>query len=361
MSDRQDAASGPIGKLGQNNFDLVRLFAATQVALLHMISHLQMDGAIAVPLAWFLSYFPGVPIFFFVSGFLISRSYLRSSNWRSYAMNRFLRLYPALAACFVVSVLLVAASGYFSETPPPLNDFAVWIAAQLTVLQVYNPDFLRGFGVGVLNGSLWTIPVEMQFYIAFPILIALLGPGRRALALAAVGFIAIYIGFGVLARNGGLVAKLVSVTFLPWFGLFLLGVLASLSWERLRPFVEGTFIWWAAAYAAAHALSATLLPSWGQLGNMMSLPYVFVLCGLVLSAAFTRRGLADRLLHKNDVSYGIYIYHMPFVNLALYWGLAGSAGGVGLVLAGTFGFAALSWFVVERPALRMKPTVLIRR
>ena len=80
----------------RNNFDLLRLFAAFQVAFSHSSVHLEHS----VPFFWFLSLFPGVPIFFFLSGFLIYGSYQSSSNSRNQTLNfyskRFLRLFPGL-------------------------------------------------------------------------------------------------------------------------------------------------------------------------------------------------------------------------------------------------------------------------
>lgn len=145
-----------------NNFDLIRLLAAMQVALGHSISHLDIN--IYIPL---LQYFPGVPIFFFVSGFLISLSYERSASFSIYSKNRFLRIYPALWVCLILSLVSVVLAGY--EIPINLG-LLKWLVAQLTWGQFYNPQFLRDYGVGVLNGSLWTIPVEISFYLIFPLI-----------------------------------------------------------------------------------------------------------------------------------------------------------------------------------------------
>lgn len=140
-----------------------------QVALHHSATHLQID----LHDSWFFGVtglFPGVPIFFFISGFLISKSYERSPNLVDYVPNRILRIYPGLFVCFWVSLGSVFLAGYFESVEVSALDFLRWIAAQLTIGQFFNPEFMRLYGAGVLNGSLWTIPVELQFYIVVPVL-----------------------------------------------------------------------------------------------------------------------------------------------------------------------------------------------
>src|ERR1700722_1498519 len=88
-----------------NNFDLIRLAAALQVAFIHAAADLGV--AAPWPLRPIAEWFPGVPIFFFISGFLISKSFEKNSVVREYAQNRFLRIYPGLAVCFLVSLASV--------------------------------------------------------------------------------------------------------------------------------------------------------------------------------------------------------------------------------------------------------------
>ncbi|MFZ1324637.1 MAG: acyltransferase, partial [Candidatus Contendobacter sp.] len=144
--------------LRSNNFDLLRLLAATQVLVVHGIDHLYPDW---IFLKYVLSFFPGVPIFFVISGFLISASYERNPNLWQYAQNRILRIFPALWVCLTVSIFFAMVVG---RVHFPIDKTIPWLIAQATFFQFYNPDFLRSFGVGVLNGSLWTITIELQFY-----------------------------------------------------------------------------------------------------------------------------------------------------------------------------------------------------
>ncbi len=148
----------------QNNFDLIRLCAALQVAIIHGIYHLEVDSTGYGMIQSILNYFPGVSIFFIISGFLVTQSALRlRENVCYYIANRFLRIYPALWGGLLISIIMVIFSApkiIFGD----LVHFTIWLFAQLTFVQFYNPDFLRSYGVGVINGSLWTIIVDPEIW-----------------------------------------------------------------------------------------------------------------------------------------------------------------------------------------------------
>lgn len=336
-----------------NNFDLIRLIAATDVAVKHGMVHLE------VGLSWreWLGLVPGVPIFFFVSGYLIYRSYQNAADVRKFALNRILRLYPALYVCTAVAVLSTVVAGYLPVTRMASPDFAVWLAAQLTFFQFYNWDFFRGYGVGVLNGSLWTIGVELQFYVLTPFLFAIC-KGKPNRLLAAIGLFAVLnILFGFMDQTTTL-GKLVQVSFLPWLYMFLVGAWFStrdawVSWVLQRP-------WWQLGAAYLAGLGISLGFGLDVLGNSVN-PLLFLpICALILKCAFTAPGLANRMLRKNDVSYGVYIYHMPIVNLLVFSGFMGAVVPLSVAMAATFVMAALSWFLIEKPALALKKAALRR-
>ncbi len=152
-----------------NNFNIIRLIAALQVAILHTMSHLEVEHTSSVMLS-ISSYFPGVPIFFFVSGFLISKSYENNSLIKEYASNRILRIYPALVICTFVAIFSIYLTGYLENRNFSTIEFVLWLVGQISFFQFYNPEFMREFGTGVMNGSLWTISVELQFYLMVPII-----------------------------------------------------------------------------------------------------------------------------------------------------------------------------------------------
>jgi peptidoglycan/LPS O-acetylase OafA/YrhL len=343
-----------------NNFDLIRLAAALQVAVIHALTGLGIAAA-AGPWRAIADWFPGVPIFFFISGFLISKSFEKNSVVREYALNRFLRIYPGLAVCFLASLASVWCTGYFAKTDFSPAAMLVWAGAQLSVGQFYNPQFMRHYGVGVLDGSTWTITVELQFYVLVPLMYGLLRWQRLSrprfnliLGGLILGFMVVNQGFMHAAQfhSRPFWYKLVGVSFAPWFYMFLIGVFFQRNFAVLRSWLAGRFLPVLLIYCALGFLASHVF-AWG-FGNSLN-PLLFIaLSILTFTAAFSAHTLSDRLLRRNDVSYGVYIYHEPVINVLIVVGLAGLWSSVALAIAVTIGVAYASWRLVEKPALSLK-------
>ena len=333
-----------------NNFDLIRLFAALQVAISHTASELRVEVDTGV-----LSYFPGVPIFFFISGFLISKSYESNSILKEYAFNRIFRIYPALIVCTFLSILAVYLTGYFTDHHATPQSFIFWIGGQISFVQFYNPDFMRSFGTGVLNGSLWTISVELQFYILIPILyLVLRGGGNFKLIFLVLLFLLInIIHFLLMSEYSEMILfKLWHVSFLPWFYMFLIGVLFQRNFETFYNILSGKFIYLLVLYLGLCYVMVDLY-GW-TLGNAIN-PVLYLLLSMVIfSFAYTFAGLGDFVLRRNDISYGVYIWHMPIVNLFIYYGFADHILSFFISMCLTILLSLFSWFIVEKPAMLLK-------
>ena len=70
----------------KNNYDLIRLVAALQVVMHHMIEHLNIHIDHASYSYTLFKAFPGVPIFFFISGFVISLAYESSNGMQFFVL-----------------------------------------------------------------------------------------------------------------------------------------------------------------------------------------------------------------------------------------------------------------------------------
>ena len=141
---------------------------------------------LAVPASflWFLPFSfgqAGVAVFFVVSGFCIQMSFQQQGRrWRDFFIRRFFRIYPAyLAALLIFSALLQMGR----EAGNWLNG-GFWLQMVTHLFLVHN--FLPRTFFGI-NGSFWSLAVEAQLYLVFPVLLFLtarLGWRRTVAVLA---------------------------------------------------------------------------------------------------------------------------------------------------------------------------------
>lgn len=345
----------------ENALDLIRLFAAAQVMVLHsfeftvytLTDNLFFD---------LLRLFPGVPVFFFISGYLISKSYEHSPNLLSYIRNRVLRIFPALIICVFLNLIMIAMTGYFSIVEASFLDLLQLFLAKITVLQFYNPDFMRGFGDGVLNGSLWTICVELQFYFIVPILYEIFRLKRRRanreLLLSILVFVVanrlLYLSEDGFSET--VVWKLYRVSFIPWIYMFLFGLFVQRNFSVLAAALES--IKFRYLFVPIILIFIVLQHLGLEFGNNIP-PFVFFPIALtVFSFAYSFPEFSTRMLKGNDVSYGVYIWHMPIVNQLLYLKDNIQVFDVILVNLISVVLAILSWFLLEKRMLGLKQITL---
>ncbi len=336
--------------LRPNNFDILRILAATQVLITHSASHLGVN--IPPALLTFLEKFPGVPIFFVISGFLISASFEKTPNLKIYFTNRALRIFPALWVCLIVSItsaIIFGGISFFRWDAVP------WLAAQVSFLQFYNPDFLRGYGTGVLNGSLWTIAVELEFYILLPILYYLFKTNLSR-NMSFTGLFIVFIMIAFIISQLTLTHDqyyLLEVSLFPHLYMFLMGILLQRMKIYSYAIIFSKGLYWLAAYL----LFSYLIPD-----TEFKIILSRIILGITtVSIAYSWTSLSKTLLKENDISYGVYIYHMVFVNIFVQMSFMHNTLNILWILVLTFVAAFLSWRLVEKPALNRKRVTLKSR
>jgi peptidoglycan/LPS O-acetylase OafA/YrhL len=296
-------------------FDLMRLIAALLVVVSHTFP-LSGQPAFRILGVEDLGAL-GVSIFFVISGFLVAASYQRDP--KTYLVKRILRIEPGLIASLVVTVIALA----FVTTAPPTE---YWPQAGLYVLRnaLLYPATYELPGVfqtvpmaGVVNGVLWTLRLEFTFYLVLWLIRARL---RLVIALAVACAI----------------VWLVMTFTRPEWAADKLSRIAFLGARNGLLFFAG----------AALQLAKTRVPLW--LGGLSVL--AFPLVG-PLSLPTAVIGLARPGKLPADLSYGVYIYAFPLQQALAAWGQLNLLTAVLSVLP----FAALSWFLVEKPALALKP------
>ncbi|MBL4832210.1 MAG: acyltransferase [Aliivibrio sp.] len=332
-----------------NNIEWLRLVFALQVVFVHAFEHL---NGTAIP---FLSYFPGVPAFFFTSGFLIYASYERSPSLKNYFLNRFLRLFPALFIVSLAAFFLAAVAKGTEHFLDNLMHYLTWFIGQITILQVYNPAMFRDIGLGVMNGSLWTITVEILFYLSIPIIIFLESFFKWTVpVLFFLSFSLYSLGeryLGIEFALGKTIFEFLELTPLVWGWMFLLGTLSYKFFDRLVPLLNKFWLAFVGLICLGYLnqQNVFLAPSSNHLGIIY-----FLLYGMaILYIAFVTRYVPL----KFDLSYGIYIWHGIVINFLLIFGSAD----VTIALVLTIMLAVFSWFVVEKPSLKLKNYSLLNR
>ena len=343
-----ESTTGPVTHRA-NNLDALRLLAAAMVLLAHQhaLMRLPYPRFIGVDIGAL-----GVTIFFALSGMLVAQSWLSDPHALRFAVRRLLRIWPGLAACVLVMALVV---GPLFMTLP-LREYFASEGTHLFVLQ--NLKFKINFVLpGVfeanpfataVNGSLWTIPIEVVCY-AFIGLVGLLGIVARGwLLLLVSAALACWIELRFMGAIGH--SPAIRSPKYDLLLVFMLGACAlrlrPLWMARPLPWVLGCLAWAALAWWRDS-------PLW--LGNAMA---VFVVCAAYRSATPVLR----RAGRFGDLSYGLYIYGFVVQQslLALGIGAWGVGAGLGVSLAVTLACAWISWHAVERPALRYKPAARIR-
>ena len=350
-------SEGPASDWRVNNFDLLRLLAALQVAVMHSIGILTPTGYFARLLEAGLYRFPGVPIFFVISGVLISKSYERSDSLRDYLRNRCLRIFPGLWVCLVVSVAVILALGVGSFGRITTPAWLSWWAGQMSIFQDFEAAFLEPLSTG-LNRSLWTIPVELEFYIVLPAIYGILRLRMRLgnMRLLAIALASLALQLLIVSNHQSVgqarAYSLLGMTLAPYLWMFLVGVSIQRNWSTVRGWLFGRAHWWGLGYLMLCAAGRWLRVGTG--GNYMNPVYLLPLAGLIVSLAMSFPQLSDRILRHQDVSYGLYVYHMLVINLLV--GLAAPSGWASFAAAiiVSLGLAALSWTLIEKPYLKGK-------
>jgi len=332
----------------ENNFDLLRLVFAGSVFFWHLYV---LSRAPALEMfSHVFSANIAVKGFFVISGYLVMMSYENSSSVGEYAQKRIRRIYPAYAAV----VLACAIAGMFL-TALPFAEYAGagllrYLAANLVFLNFLAPTLpgvFEGQPYAEVNGALWTLKIEVMYYLFVPVLAWMMGRFGRWRVIGALYVLAVIysLGMGDLHARTGAELWLQLQRQLPGqLGYFLIGVALYFLRDRLR----GR---WVALVAGALAMlvviGATADPVITQLFEPLALGILVVYAATVLPPLgnFARHG---------DFSYGIYIIHFPVVQALVAGGLFGAnpwaAFCVSLALVAVL--SVLSWYAVERPFLR---------
>lgn len=324
-----------------NLFDLLRIGAASAVIFSH---HFHITRT--APPSWLHSDMVGgvaVMTFFTISGYLVTLSWLRQPQALAFLFKRFLRIWPGVLFAVLTNVFLF---GLFF-TSMPAADFLGHpdtLGYFRNLLLIKDYPYLPGVFENnplkhLMNGPLWTIPMESLCYLVLAG-VGLLGVFKSRWFACIAGLA--YIAFFLTARNADLTGEMRH-----WFeypAYFTYGALIAVFRDEFHA-RSGRLLLILTPLAAVLFFGFHLEHSAG----LLLLPPLLIFLGSlnVPALTFLQRG--------GDPSYGIYLYgcpvqqsvhalwpHLPFMTSLL----------LSVALAAVAGYA--SWHGVESPVLRFK-------
>lgn len=327
-----------------NSLDIVRYYLSFAVLFNHFA---ELTGT--------ANFFPtssytAVGGFFILSGFLVFYSYLRCTSLRQYVSRRIRRIFPP----YIAIVLLCALGGVFVSSLPAdeyftSSHFWQYLAANLSFanfLQPTLPGVFTGHIHEAVNGSLWTMKVEILLYLSIPIAAWLLLRNNKAVMLIAI-YVCSYlykIAMGHMYQESGNTIYLIMQRQIGGqFLFFYSGVAILLYFDYFQRYVRWLF---------PIALIISITSKWvGWFDAIEPLCLAIVIIGF----AYNCRWFAWMRRYDN-VAYGIYLFHFPVIQLVIYWGIPEVSTHLALVMAIalTIALSLLSWHFIERPFMRNK-------
>jgi peptidoglycan/LPS O-acetylase OafA/YrhL len=357
---------------GENNFDLLRLIAASMV----VFGHCWLVLGDEPPLFTGESFTDwgnfGVLIFFAISGFLVSRSWVADPRLLAFAVKRFLRIVPGLIVAllftaFVIGPLVTTQSlSEYLQSPFTkgfvLNNSVMWTQQSL-------PGVFEDNAIKLVNLPLWTLAPEVKAYVLVAVL-GVLGLYRRwsgVVVVAAGVFFALLLiestrngiplgdrtvamiyNTQATAKDVEAVSNGSAFAYAQLFAAFFISaaLFTLRRWIPLRWELVGLAAVIVAIAAIADAHSGRIAFTW-------LLPYI------VLVVAYRTHHLFALPARMGDLSYGIYIYAFPIQQAIVQW-VDPPSGWVVLLLTApvVVGLAAASWRFVEAPALTLKQRIV---
>jgi len=316
------------GNESENNFALLHLLLALMVVL----GHFKLLSGTEFPEFPFNLAGAAIDSFFVVSGFLIALSCERSHDVWAFYVRRIVRIYPMYVCVVFVQTAIMPSllpGGPLSELDATLR----YLAANLANFLQYDiGSTLDGLPTPGINPNLWTLKVEIGFYLIAPLICAAMRrwgwPALAGFFAASVAYEAVTMRFGDVRLARQLPAQM---------QYFVVGMASTLRREplRLHPFVNA-------------GIAAIFFASWSYLRIIPCGVFPLIMGAFVYSVAFCIPVVSLR----HDLSYSVYPLHAPLlqtlVPLHLFHDRLLFLTGIVLTVLGC---AAMNELVVERPGI----------
>ena len=307
--------------------------------------------------------FIGVDVFFVISGFLITLimdKEIREGafTFRSFYVRRIKRLVPAFA--FMLAILFMYCSYYLM--PEDLLSFSK--SALFSMLGISNFYFFLNtnyFDSSATEPLLhtWSLSVEEQFYVFWPLILLALYKTKKS-SVKTIVFSALFIASLATSQYYAINSKNMAYMMLPFrFFELMMGAMVAIQFrtvsEFLSKFRASPYLGIALITASAFLLNdESVFPGLGAIPACLG-------AAILLASGFND-GWCNKLLtskpvvYVGKVSYSFYLWHWPFLILAVYRDIQLTALNASLLVIASFAMASFSYHFVEQPFRKAKLT-----
>ena len=331
----------------KNNFDHIRLFLALGVLFFHTAELTQLSNFFIFK--EFISASAAVHSFFIVSGFLIFMSYERSTSLKSYFEKRFKRIAPGYITVIVLAFIFLSLlsslplSEYFTSSESWKYLFTN--LSTLGFLHLTLPGvFTENYNTSV-NGALWTIKVEVMFYISVPLVAYFYRWFGITKTLIIVFILSALYHYGMAYA-----AEYYQKSFFTVLQRQLPGQMMLFSSGALLYYHHKTFIKY------KHLLMLLAVIAYILSKYFAFYPLYTISLSIIVIYLATAIIYLGHIARYGDLSYGIYIWHFPmiqtFIALSLFDSNPWLAFGLLSIVVLTLSW--LSWHLIEKPFLNKK-------
>ena len=296
--------SKPVVEL--NSFNALRFFFCLIVIVGHC---LDISNTEFIYRNW-IDMHISVCVFFILSGYWVTCSYLRNKNLKLFYLKRVLRIFPLyLLSVFGFAIFLV----FFSQLSVPeyYSNIGFWkyLFWNTLTLNFICPGLPGVFNGNAINGALWTIKVEIGFYIILPLIIFIMDKltslKKKNIFLVIIYILSVLWNFLLdrFASKLGIPSQL-SYQLPGFMSFFVSGISYIYNKETFKKY-EKLLIVPAIIVFILHYFTKTefLLP--------------FVLTVIIMFLG-TRLLFLSEVGHPFDFSYGMYLFHFPLINIFTY-------------------------------------------
>ena len=327
-----------------NNFDIIRYYLSLAVVLAHFSELSQ------TPRINFTSSYTAVGGFFILSGFLVFYSFLRQPDLKAYIARRVKRIFPP----YMFIVVLCAFAGVFVSDYSFKEYFTSsqlykYLAANCCFLNFLAPDLpgvFTGNHVKVVNGSLWTMKVELMLYASVPLVYWLFKMYNKLAVLIGIYVLSLVyrIVLGYMYNNSH--NEIYMIFQRQVFGQFLFfysGVFVLFYFDYFQQYIRYIFP------------AALLLVITGGYNPVYTYIQPACLACVILGFAYNCRWFVWMRKYDN-IAYDIYLFHFPIIQLVVSLGLVRYNYWLALavILILTIGLSLFSWNRIEKPVLKSR-------